>query len=265
MSQHIRATIMTQASTFGLGWLGDGTTIQCIPLLSMMVVWGDASPVVVFIYDCTDHMSEGGNKGAKYIAEMFQEKVNEFDSDGRNKHVFFFDDTSNVQNTVQILCQHIPRAYCFNGHKHLLSLFFIALSKLKPIQVRKFWVFIFINAPSWCQFHSLILKPCRLYNVSGSGANHGIHAQFMTHASSINNGKRIRLLRGVWTRFAAWVYALHCLFHQKKALLATFHSPYLATHAHNAKTALIVQDIESNQFWKQCIVCREPWFLYWGC
>ncbi len=50
----------------------------------MMVMCGDASPVDVSMCDCIDHMSESGNKDATNIAEMFQEKVKEFDPKGRN-------------------------------------------------------------------------------------------------------------------------------------------------------------------------------------
>ncbi len=57
----------------------------------MMVMCGDANPVVVSSCDCTNHMSEGGKKDATYIAEMFQEKVNEFNPKGQNTDVFFFD------------------------------------------------------------------------------------------------------------------------------------------------------------------------------
>ncbi len=64
---------MAQASIFGLGWLGDGATIQCMPLLNMILMCGNASPVVMPICDYTDHMSEGGKKDATYIAEIFQE------------------------------------------------------------------------------------------------------------------------------------------------------------------------------------------------
>ncbi len=60
-------------------------------------------------------------------------------------------------------------------------------------------------------FQSLVLNACRLYNVFGSGVNRGIHAQFMTQASALNNGKRIGLLRGAGTRFGPWFHALHRL------------------------------------------------------
>ncbi len=59
-----------------------------MPLLNMMVMCGDVNLVVVSICDCTDHMSEGGKKDATYNAEMFHEKVNEFDPKGRHTDVF---------------------------------------------------------------------------------------------------------------------------------------------------------------------------------
>ncbi len=71
-------------SIFRFGWLGDGATIQCMPQLNMLVMFGDVNPVVVSICDCINHMSEGGKKDATYIAEMFQEKVNDFDHKGRH-------------------------------------------------------------------------------------------------------------------------------------------------------------------------------------
>ncbi len=103
--------------------------------------------------------------------------------------------------------------------------------------------------PSWHFFWSLVLKAYMLYNVFGSGAIHGIYAQFMTHASAMNNRKRISLLRGAGVRFATLLYLLRHLLHQNKALLDTIHSPYFVTPTHNAKTALTVQEIKSNQFW----------------
>ncbi len=107
-----------------------------MPLLNMMAMCGDVNPAVVSICDCTDHMSEGRKKDATYIAEMFKEKVNEFDPKCRHTDVFFFDGATNVQKAGQILCQTFLRAYCFHGGEHVLSLFFSDLSKLKHIQVR---------------------------------------------------------------------------------------------------------------------------------
>ncbi len=67
---------------------------------------------------------------ATYIAEMFQQKVNEFYPKGRHTDVFFFDGEANVQKAGQILCQVFPRAYYFHGGEHALSLIFSDLSKL---------------------------------------------------------------------------------------------------------------------------------------
>ncbi len=40
-------------------------------------------------------------------------------------------------------------------------------------------------------WHCLVLKTCRIYIIFDSGANCGIHAQFMAQASSFDNGKRL--------------------------------------------------------------------------
>ncbi len=78
-----------------------------------MMVMCVVAPVVVSICDCKNPISEGWKKDAAYIAEMFQEKVSEFDLDSRNTDVFFFDGASNVQKAGQILSQTFPRAYSF--------------------------------------------------------------------------------------------------------------------------------------------------------
>ncbi len=84
----------------------------------------------------------------------------------------------------------------------------------------------------------------------GSSASHGIHAQFMTQASALNNRKRIGLLRGAATRIATWFHAMYRLLRQKRALYANVHSPVFQTIAQNARVALTVQDIENSQFWR---------------
>ncbi len=95
---------------------------------------------------------------------------------------------------------------------------------------------------------NLILKI--MYKLFGSLASHRTHAQFMTQASALNNGKRIGLLKMAGTIFATWFCALHCLLRQKQALYATVHNPAFQTLAPNARVALAVQDMENSQFWK---------------
>ncbi len=53
-----------------------------MPLFNVIVLYGDASPVVVSFCDFSDHMSEGGKKDVTYIAVTLQQKVNEFDTEG---------------------------------------------------------------------------------------------------------------------------------------------------------------------------------------
>ena len=54
--------LMKDARTFGVAWLGDGATIKRMPLLNMLALCGEEPPVVISIFDCSDHMSEGGER-----------------------------------------------------------------------------------------------------------------------------------------------------------------------------------------------------------
>ena len=69
----------------------------------------------------------------------------------------------------------------------------------------------------------MILKTCRLYNVFGSGANHGIYAQFMSQSALANGGRKVGLLRGAGTRMALWFYAMIRVLRLRQPLTATIH------------------------------------------
>ena len=130
-----KMTIMKDARTFGIAWLGDGATIKHMPLLNMLALCGEEPPVVISIFDCSDHMSEGGKKDAQYIGQLFKDKVAEFDPTTTCTDAFFFDGASNVQKAGEILCATYPRAFCFHGGEHVLSLFFSDLADFRPIKV----------------------------------------------------------------------------------------------------------------------------------
>ncbi len=137
--------LLQDADVFGLGWLGDGATIKRMPLLNILVLSGSTPPTVVSIIDCTTHMSDGGKKDAIFIMEHFRRKVDEIDVDAKLTDCFFFDGASNVQTAGAILCARYPRAMCFHGGEHVLSLFFSDLSKIKPIQVSSIFFALFFG------------------------------------------------------------------------------------------------------------------------
>ncbi len=74
------------------------------------------------IFDCIDHISEGGD--AQYIGQLFKDKNAEFDPTSTCTDAFFFDCASNVLKAGDILCSIYPRAFCFHGGEHVLSLYF---------------------------------------------------------------------------------------------------------------------------------------------
>lgn len=112
--------------------MGNGTTIKQTPLLNMLEMCGYLSPSGMPIFDSTEHMSAGGKKDKTFIKDKFKGKVTEVDEMTKLTDCFFFYCASKVETAATF-----QRAMCFHGSKHVLSLFFSDLSKLKPIQVSK--------------------------------------------------------------------------------------------------------------------------------
>ncbi len=95
---------MKDARTFGVAWLGDEAMIKRMPLLNTLAFCGEGPPVVISIFDYSDHMSKGRKKDAQYIGQLFKNKID----------AFFFDGASNVQKTGEIFCSTYPWAFCFH-------------------------------------------------------------------------------------------------------------------------------------------------------
>ncbi len=104
----------------------------------------------------------------------------------------FFYRAANVPKAGGIVCAYFLQAMCFHRGELVLSLLFSALSKVGAIKV------CFLQLLS--QQH--LLKTCMIYNIFGSGANHGIHAQFMSQTSIFNERKKIILMCGERITFA---------------------------------------------------------------
>jgi len=130
-----KGKLLAEASTNGMTFLGDGATIKQMPLLNILAMSGFTPPLTIGIVDCTEHMAAGGKKDASYIADIFEDKVEEYDPNHTLTDLFYFDGASNVQKAGQVLMAKYPRSFCYHGGEHVVSLFFTSLSKIKPIKV----------------------------------------------------------------------------------------------------------------------------------
>jgi hypothetical protein len=106
-----------------------------MPLMNILAMSGTTPPMTISIQDCTKHMAEGGTKDASYIADMFEEKVMEYNSLKICTDVFYFDGASNVQKAGEVLMARFPHSFCFHGGEHVVSLFFLSITKIKSIKV----------------------------------------------------------------------------------------------------------------------------------
>jgi hypothetical protein len=130
-----KAELLKEVKIFGLAFMGDGATIHRMPLMNILAMSGVTPPITISIQDCSKHMADGGKKDALYIADMFEEKVIEYDPEKIYTDVFFFDGASNVQKAGEVLMARFPRTFCFHGGEHVVSLFFSSIAKIKPIKV----------------------------------------------------------------------------------------------------------------------------------
>ena len=130
-----KTNLLKEAAVFGIVLMGDGATIHRMPLLNILAMSGNTPPLTIGILDCTSHMASGGKKDATYIADIFAEKVEEYDPNHQSTDLFYFDGAASVQKAGRVLMATYPRTFCYHGGEHVVALFFTSLSKIKPIRV----------------------------------------------------------------------------------------------------------------------------------
>jgi len=86
--------------------------------------------------------------------------------------------------------------------------------------------------------------------VFGSGANHGIYAQFMAQFSLANGGKNVGLLRGAGTQMAMRFYAMIHLLRLEQPSKATVHHQKFRSLHLNESAWMAILDIQEAKFWK---------------
>jgi hypothetical protein len=104
-------------------------------LMNILAMSGAFPPMTISIQDCTKYMAEGRKKDASYIADLFDKKVMEFNPLKTCTDVFYFDGASNVQKAGEVLMARFPCSFCFHGSKHVVSLFFSSIAKIKLVKV----------------------------------------------------------------------------------------------------------------------------------
>ena len=57
-----KETILKEADVFGLAWLSDGATVARMPLINVLAMCANISPITVAITDCSEHISQGGRR-----------------------------------------------------------------------------------------------------------------------------------------------------------------------------------------------------------
>ncbi len=90
----------------------------------------------------------------------------------------------------------------------------------------------------------------------------------MTHASALNNSKRIWFLQGAATRFASWFYVIHCLVSQAGPLCyspySNFLNPYIQCNGCIGGSGLWELSVLERKYdWFLCYLSRNICYSWW--
>lgn len=123
---------------YRLIWLENGITINCMPLLHMVALFGKEPPVVTFIFDYTNHVSEGVKKDAVYVGRLFKDN-DKFDLLSICTDIFFFDGASTVLKASKILCT-LNLEILLSWGQECIAIIFSGFVVSKPIKRRPLFV-----------------------------------------------------------------------------------------------------------------------------
>ena len=97
--------------------------MKTTPLINVLACSPGNPACVLDVIDCTLHMSEGGKKDAKFIAQEMLQVLRTLDNIKKGSVTqIMFDGASNVQKATTIIAQHYPCASVEHGAEHVVSL-----------------------------------------------------------------------------------------------------------------------------------------------
>jgi hypothetical protein len=135
--------LLKESKVFGIELFGNGTTNHKEP---MMIILGSSpnNPFeLVDIVDCTSEMAKGGEKDAKYFAELLKPVISRIEQtkDPNNQKtdprgvvdLVLFEGACNVQNAGKLVSITYPRITIVHGAEHVVSLFFKDIFPKMPV------------------------------------------------------------------------------------------------------------------------------------
>jgi hypothetical protein len=117
------AKLLDDVELYGITVYGDGATIKTTPLINILACSPGNPACVLDVIDCSNHMSDGGKKDAKYIATETLKVIAKIENLAKRSIItIMFDGASNVQKAGEIMRQHCPSATVEHGAEHVVSL-----------------------------------------------------------------------------------------------------------------------------------------------
>jgi hypothetical protein len=128
----VMCSLLFESGIFGISVLGDGATINSVPLINILAAIPNNPFALLNIVDCAAHLVEGGKKDKPYLANMILPCISTMEllRDENKRHckgavdLVHFDGASNVQKAWWVLAINHPHITIMHGAEHATSLFF---------------------------------------------------------------------------------------------------------------------------------------------
>jgi hypothetical protein len=170
------ADLLKDIDTFWLMYYLDGATIGTIPYLNMMCSGVHNFRAVLDIFDCTNHMANGGIKNASYISSQMRPSIDRLSGVERTA-LFVFDRASNVQKAGKILNVIYPRSTTIAAAEHTVATMFSDWS----------------NTPEF----KLMIESVKKVTANYGGPKHALGALMKKHSRNMNEGRLITFTKAV--------------------------------------------------------------------
>lgn len=165
--------LLTDIDVFGLCYYGDGATVNKMLLINILACGVHCPVAVLEIVDCSNKVSEGGKKDAKYISSLFRPHIESVERLKPNTtDVLYFDGASNVQLAGNLIGVKYPCVITLHGAEHVIALFFSDVFRFPEV-------------------NALYQIAKRTYKIFGSGAQHQPYAIFQKYSKRHNDGKTL--------------------------------------------------------------------------
>ena len=139
--------VIAEADIFCLVFLGDLATIKGSPIINIIESSFNIPVALLGVKYCPKNLGQGVKNNSTFISVVYKPYLKQYNEKKSRTSLVLFYDSSNIQNSGQILVASYPQITVLHRGKHVLSIFFSKISKFPVIRVRQCYSYKYALVP----------------------------------------------------------------------------------------------------------------------